>query len=140
MLKVKYSKSKRVVILDFAGDIRSVDIPALAKRIFRATERIGHGYTLVEIFRNPTTIGVKVAGKLGSLIKLCYAGSRIWRVVKVLPKDSQDPGIGILHRTRWGRNVPEIDTDSIHLALEIAEEEMRENAEWCSYVDRAVSH
>jgi hypothetical protein len=130
MIKIKYSKSRKAVVLDLSGVIEQANINQLAKRISRSIAQIGRGYTLIEVFRSPIFIGSEVAVKLGSLIKLCYHSGRIWRVVKVSHNDGRDPGLGILHRIRWSRDVPEMEVDNIRIAMRVAEEEMEENREW----------
>lgn len=130
MLKVRYNKRKHTVILDFCGQVGKRDFERAVPEAETALGNIGKGYTLIEIFRRKPFLSPEISQRMGALLALCYRKSRIWRVVRVLGDSSRDPGISILHRTRWNRQVPEMETDNIRHAMGIAEEELRENRAW----------
>lgn len=130
MLKVKHSKSKRIVLLDFSGEIGKEDIKLADAEVGRALEDIGKGYTLIEVFHHHPRFTPLSGRTAGDLASKCYSASRIWRVIRVEDSPHADPGMSILHRTRWPRDVPELEMDNVREAVEVAKEETREQEDW----------
>jgi hypothetical protein len=88
------------------------------------------GYTLVEVYREGAGLAGRNGRHMGALLGLCYSCGRIWRVIKISVNEARDPGLGILHRTRWKREVPETEVDSVKVGAVMVGEEIKENAEW----------
>lgn len=133
MIKVKCSKSKHLLLLDFinqGGTIAMGDFKRLVSRISRLLLKINTGYTLVEVYGRGTKIDRERIGKIGEIYRLCYGARRIWRVVQVHKNCHPDPGLRILHQTRWKRHVPMIEVSNMKRALDLAMEEVEENSEW----------
>lgn len=138
MIKVRHSKHRRTILLELSGELGSSDAARASSEVVHALNEVGKGYALIEAFRGGTTIPVAAVPQLSEMVSLCYLRSRIWRVVRVFVSGGQDPGLCILHRTRWDRCVPMTDADTARLALAMAEEEVKENAEW-SYPSEAAA-
>jgi hypothetical protein len=130
MIKVRHSKSKRVLLLDFSGAVNTRDLQQAEVDIERALRDIGKGYTLVEVFRNHPCFEAGARLVAGEVVGTCYKNSRIWRVIRLEDVEYADPGVAILHRTRWRRDVPELTMDNIREAVAVAKEESAEQAEW----------
>lgn len=133
MFKIKYSISKHVLLLDFDGEALPEDSSEwkrLTKRISRGLNKINTGYTLVEVFRRDSALSSCHARKWGALYSLLYSVRRIWRVIQVCGECNADPGARIFHRTRWQRDVPRLEVDSVGQAMVLAKEEILENADW----------
>lgn len=133
MLKIKYSRSKHVLLLDFNGETPPSD-PCGWKKITRKTSRglnkINAGYTLVEVFRGGDSLSPHHARKMGALYRLFFEGGRIWRVIQVNSEGGTDPGVRIFYRTRWLGDVPLMEVESVGQAMILAREEISENADW----------
>lgn len=130
MLKVKYSKVKRAVLLDFSGEVGVFDIKGAEKEVGAALKDIGKGYTLIEVFHDNPHFTMSASKLVGDLAACCYDDSRIWRVVRVEDRLHADPGMAILHRTRWKREIPILEMDNVRMAIEVAKEEIREQEDW----------
>lgn len=117
-------------MLDFEGDIGGGDVREATCGVARALGAMHKGYTLVEVFRGRPHFTVSGARTAGELAEACYSGNRIWMVVRVEEDERGDPGMSILHKTRWKREVPEVRIDSISQAVAMAREETKEQAEW----------
>jgi hypothetical protein len=126
MIKVRHSKTRRMVLLDFGGEIGVGDVHDAVQEVGKALGDIGDGYTLVEVFRDKPHFTIAAAREAGNLAGACDSGSGIWMVVRVEGDDHCDPGMTILHRTRWKREVPEVRIGSVGQALALAAEEVRE--------------
>lgn len=118
------------MVLDFSGSIGSSQTKRATGEVARSLRKMGHGYTLVEAFRGVVKFSKKAAGEAGRLVGTCYERGRIWRVVTVTLDGGVDPGLRILHRTRWGRGVPETEVDRAGGALALAAREVSENSGW----------
>lgn len=133
MFKIKYSRSKHVLLLDFNGETLPSDPcgwKKLTRRISRGLNKINTGYTLVEVFRGGASLSPHHARQMGALYRLFYEGGRIWRVIQVNSEGGTDPGVRIFHRTRWVRDVPLMEVESVGQALILAREEIAENQDW----------
>jgi hypothetical protein len=130
MINVRHSKSKRLMLLDFVGVIREDDVQKADNEIIEALKNIGRGYTLIEVFRKHPQFGEKVGMAIGKMMALCYDNNRIWRVIRVEETVHADPGVSIFHRTRWKRDVPELEMDSLREAVVVAKEEVLEQGEY----------
>ena len=130
MIKVRHSKAKRALLLDFSEEVNKSDIWRAGEEIDQALRDIGRGYTLIEIFHNHPHFEDGAGCFIGDMIEACYANNRIWRVIRLQENENSDPGLSILHRTRWKREVPEIDMDNIREAIAVAREEAEEQQKW----------
>lgn len=130
MIKIISSKRRHLVILDIAGPVCKEDVAAARDKISSSLSSMKNGYTLIEIYRHTPSLGDNSGLTIGDLMSMFYAAGRIWRVVKVSHNGATDPGLVILHRTRWKRHVFEVDAGDIRQALEMAAEELCENADW----------
>lgn len=130
MIKVRHSKSRHALILELSGEIGANEAEAAKHKVARVLEELGRGYTLIEAFRGGAKISRDAMLRVADLVSACYTGSRIWRVVRIFMDGASDPGLCILHRTRWTRSVPESEADGARQAVALAEEEARENSEW----------
>lgn len=129
MIKVRHSRARRMLVLDFAGDIGGGEVREAAEGVGHALGEMKKGYTLVEVFRGHPHFTASGAMAAGELASACYSGNRIWMAVRVEGAEYGDPGMSILHKTRWKRGVPEVQTDTIGKALAMAKEEAREQGE-----------
>lgn len=119
-----------MLVLDFAGNIGEVEVRDAEAAVGKALGEMRKGYTLIEVFRGRphfTGDGARAAGELAAA---CYFRNRIWLVVCVDGDGHSDPGMSILHKTRWKREVPEVRIDSIGQAVAMAKEETREQGGW----------
>lgn len=132
MLKVLRSKSRKAVLLELSGTIGASETKRAAAELAGALRDIGHGYTLIEVFRGTSKFSQKALQIVAILARTCYDRSRIWRVVRLAVDGGHDPGLRILHVTRWGRRVPEVEHESIRDALVVAAEELEDNAHWAA--------
>lgn len=133
MFKFNYSQKKHVLLFDFSkvnGKDGKTSFRGTANKIRRALGKIKHGYTLVEVFRDQVSLSQESVSKLASLYSLCYSQKRIWLVVQVHRDDVSDPGVRILRRTRWARDVPTVEVENIRQAISLAEEETGGNFTW----------
>jgi len=133
MIKVKHSKFRRTILLELSGEIELGEVEEARAELERALDKLGYGYTLVEAFRGGVKISQEVVFQIAELVGLCYLRSRIWRVIRLFLDGGIDPGLCILHRTRWFRNVPVTEAYTARLAMAMAEEEARENSEWVGF-------
>jgi hypothetical protein len=130
MLKVKYSQKEQWVELEVSGEIALAQVRHACKNLPGVLQKMDHGYTLIEHFRNRPSFPQESIWAVGPLIGLCYEQSRIWRVVRVLSPNAPDPGLVVAHRVRWGRRVPEIEVDTLGEATALAREELCEQTQW----------
>jgi len=130
MLKVHYSETRRALVLDISGNLGASETSRATARVAGALRGMRKGYTLIEVFRGKTKMTGKAVDCAGALIRTCYERGRIWRVIKLSVGGGWDPGLKILHITRWKRRVPETEVDSIGAALAAADEETQDNGAW----------
>lgn len=130
MIKVRHSKSKRALLLDFSEEVNKEDVQRAEAEIDQALRDIGGGYTLIEIFHNHPHFEGGAGYFAGDMVEACYTNNRIWRVIRLQEDGNSDPGMAILHRTRWKRDVPEIEMDNIREAMAVAREEATEQRVW----------
>lgn len=130
VIKVHHSCARKAVLLRVSGEVGRGDALRAAARIALALRNMGHGYTLIEVFKGACRLSGRAGLAMAVLARTCYERGRIWRVVRISIGGGQDPGLRILHRTRWDRNVPEIDADSVGGALDLAEREAEDNLDW----------
>jgi len=133
MFKFNYSRKDHVLLFDFS---RMTDCGGelsfrhMVGKVRRALGKIRHGYTLVEVFRDRVFLPPQSLSKLASLYSMCYSQKRVWRVVQVLREDVPDPGIRILRRIRWNRDVPAVEVENVRQAVSLAREEIGDNFSW----------
>jgi hypothetical protein len=132
VIKVKHSKSKRALLVDFSGPLGKEDIDRAHRDIQAALDNIGRGYTLIEIFHDHPYFEPSASLEAGLMVGLFYKNNRIWRVIRVEENEQADPGLSILHKTRWARSVPELTMDNIRQAVATAREEAQEQFAWWS--------
>jgi len=130
MLSVEYSQKEHWVELDVSGEVSLAQVKRAYNNLTKALSKMDHGYTLIEYFRNRPHFPPETLLAIGPLMGLCYDHSRIWRAVRILSPDSPDPGLIVTHRTRWGRQVPEINVDTLEEATALAKEELSEHSQW----------
>jgi hypothetical protein len=133
MIKVRYSARRHLLLIDFCNLEEECPVDQwkdAVRKISRALSKLSAGYTLIEVFRQNSNMDKKTIRRLGAIIDLCYAPIRIWRVLQLSHKGGVDPGLRILHRTRWKRNVPALEVSDIKHALSLAEEEISDNRDW----------
>jgi len=130
VIKVRHSKSKRVLLLDFSGGVGKQDLIQAGKDISIALSDIGRGYTLIEIFHDQPRFERGAGLEAGTMVGSCYENNRIWRVIRIEDKEHADPGLSILHQTRWKREIPVLTMDNIKEAVAVAKEEALEQSDW----------
>ncbi len=130
MIKVLNFQDHRAVLIAFWGGIGHSEIGRATAKVGGILREMGHGYTLIESFVENPHFSAKAARTAGKLAQVCYERNRIWRAIQIHIGKSQDPGMCVLHRTRWPRAVPESEAEDLMTALHTAEDEVVENSGW----------
>jgi hypothetical protein len=130
MVKVHYSEIRRALMLDISGNLGASETSRAVTRVADALRKMEKGYTLIEVFSGKAKMTGKAVDCAAALIRTCYERGRIWRVIRLSVGGGWDPGLNILHITRWKRRIPEMEVESIGAAMRAAEEETQENEAW----------